>query len=517
MHRFAFLLVPLAAALALQAQAPPKQAPPRQQPQAQIPQGQAQGQLDGSQTLFAVLAAINAAGYDADIDSPSNHPLRKALREYLAKQKLDSLFELRRFVRDHRLRDPAADLSQYISYALLSSGPPDFGFTNPDRPIPPDAAGLEGFTPLLIQFYREAQLEKLWKQVQPAYDQAIALYQEPVIQAVQQANAYLRNINTASLGRHFQIYVDLLGAPNQVHARNYVDDYYVVVTPVAKDGELAIDEIRHVYLRYLLDPLPLKYSKTLKEKQVLTDWAQVAPALDESYKKDFFLLTTECFIKAVESRLLRKPALVDQAVREGFILTPFFAEQLQLYEKQELAMRLYFPDIVTAIDVGHEQRRLETVNFVQERAVKTVKVVAPVEKPVELTGVAKTLDEAEKAYLHPDKSRDLDRARDLFLQALRETDEKPLHAKSYYGLARIAVLEKDPEKAFGLFGHVLELQPDAYTKSWSLLYMARLVDSQPGRREEAIEFYKQALAVQGAPDSVRQAADKGLKEAFTKK
>ena len=30
------------------------------------------GQLDANPTLFAVLAAANAAGYDAEIDSPTN-------------------------------------------------------------------------------------------------------------------------------------------------------------------------------------------------------------------------------------------------------------------------------------------------------------------------------------------------------------------------------------------------------------------------------------------------------------
>jgi hypothetical protein len=64
---------------------------------------------------------------------------------------------------------------------------------------------------------------------------------------------------------------------------------------------------------------------------------------------------------------------------------------------------------------------------------------------------------------------------------------------------------------------VLELEPDAYTKSWSLLYLARLAESQPDGREEALGFYKAALAVDGAPDQVRKAAEKGLQEAFDKK
>ena len=77
----------------------------------------------------------------------------------------------------------------------------------------------------------------------------------------------------------------------------------------------------------------------------------------------------------------------------------------------------------------------------------------------------------------------------------------------------IAVLERDPETGDRLFRKVLELDPDASTRSWSLLYLARLADSQ-GERAEAQEFYRQAVAVEGAPDAVRQAAEKGLKEEF---
>jgi hypothetical protein len=38
------------------------------------------GQLDASPSLFTVMAAINAAGYDADLASPNNHPLRMQIR-----------------------------------------------------------------------------------------------------------------------------------------------------------------------------------------------------------------------------------------------------------------------------------------------------------------------------------------------------------------------------------------------------------------------------------------------------
>ncbi len=469
---------------------------------------QPQGQLDGSETIFTVLAAVNAAGYDAEADSVSNHPLRKALREHLAAQKLESIAALKRFVRDHRPKDPGAELSQYISYALVLNGPPDFGYKYASNALPPDAAALEGLTPLLVAFYKEAHIDELWKRTQPLFDKAIAQYQEPVARAVLQANSYLRNPTSGYLGRRFQIFVDLLGAPNQVQTRSYVDDYYVVVTPA---GDLPIEEIRHGYLHYLVDPLPLKFSGAVKQKHALGDYALGSPILEDQYKSDFFLLTTECFIKALESRIDRKPALVDQALREGFVLTPAIAEQLMVYEKQEQAMRLYFPDLIGGIDLKREEKRLDHIDFVSQRPSKKIKVVTAA-KPPELTGPAKTLDEAEKAYI----GRDLPRAKETYLRVLKETSEKPVHARAYYGLARIAVLERDPELGDRLFRKTLELEPDAETKSWSLLYLGRLADSQ-GDREQAQEHYKAALAVAGVPDSVRQAAEKGLKEAFTRK
>ena len=67
-----------------------------------------------------------------------------------------------------------------------------------------------------------------------------------------EANAYLRNATSGFRDRRFQIYVDLLGAPNQIQTRSYKERYFVVVTP---SPEPQIDQVRHAYLHYLLDPL----------------------------------------------------------------------------------------------------------------------------------------------------------------------------------------------------------------------------------------------------------------------
>jgi len=465
-------------------------------------------QLDGSAAIFGVMCAIQAAGYNTEIDSPTNHQLRKALTEDLAKRDLPSLGPLKRFVRDHKPKDPSQEFSQYISYALTTTGPPFFQPVHPNLPLPPDVDALYGFTPLLVDFYREADIDTLWQQAQPYYDQAISHYTQPVSRAVLEVNAYLRNVTSGFLGRRFQVYVDLMGPPNQVQTRSYVDDYFIVVTPAP---ELPVDDIRHAYMHYLLDPLGIKFAADLKKKAALIDYAQGSPILSSVYKDSFTVLATECLIKAIEARLAKKPDMVTQALREGFVVTPALAESLVTYEKQEQAMRLYFPELIGGIDLRKEEKRLDQIDFVTERPVKKFTTTRVETAPV-LTGALKTLDEAEDAY----SKREVPRSKQLFLRALQETEQKPLHAKAYYGLARLAVLERDPETGDRLFRKVLELEPDGPTKSWSLLYLGRLADSQ-GEREQAAQHYQAALAVPDAPQTVRVAAEKGLKEAFTKK
>src|SRR5690242_4313488 len=60
-----------------------------------------EGQLDGSPAIFTVLAAINAAGYDADLNSPATHPLRMAVRQHLASKQIPVLKQIREFVAEH--------------------------------------------------------------------------------------------------------------------------------------------------------------------------------------------------------------------------------------------------------------------------------------------------------------------------------------------------------------------------------------------------------------------------------
>jgi hypothetical protein len=152
-----------------------------------------QSQLDGSKSLFAVLAAINVAGYDAELNSPSTLGYRLQLRQSLQARDLKSVRYLKEFFAAHRKPNARDELSQYISYALSVDGPPDFKWRYATDRTPPAATALEPLAPLLTEFWKEANLERDWQAAQPVYDAVIARYHEPVTEAILQANLYLRN------------------------------------------------------------------------------------------------------------------------------------------------------------------------------------------------------------------------------------------------------------------------------------------------------------------------------------
>lgn len=468
---------------------------------------QERGQLDASPAIFTVMAAINVAGYDAELSSANNHPLRAAIRQELAGKKISSLQALKQFYIDHRQGNANSNVNQYFSFALAVDGPPLFGLRGRAVDAPPDVTNLDGLQPLLAAFYREANIEDLWKRSQPAFEQAIERYHEGVSAAVLQVNGYLRNQTSGVSGRRFQIYIDLLSAPNQIQTRSYGNEYFVVVTPSA---EPRIHDVRHAYLHYLLDPMATHNAEIVMRKRGLADHAQRAVALDDSFKSDYLLLVTESLIRAIEARIDRKPDLVPVDMREGFILTAYFSEELPVYEKQEQAMRLYYPDLIKAIDLKHEDIRLSHLEFVEEARVRQAKVPAAPPPPV-LEGAYKTLDQAEQLYT----DRSLEPARQLYLKVLEETPDKPMHAKAYYGLARVATLEKNPELAERLFQKTLECEPEPQVRAWTLVYLGRLSDAA-GDREEAVKHYQEALAVEGASPAAHQAAEQGAQRSLQK-
>lgn len=460
------------------------------------------------------MAAIQAAGFQPEMASPSNHPIRAQILEELKKRNIPSLPALESYIAKHHKPDPNRELGQYISIALCAGPPPAFALTRRDVELPPGVTAMSDFIPLLAAFWKEANIQDLWNRSQPAIDQYIKAYHAPVSEAVLQVNVYLRQQTSGFHGRRFQVLLELLGPPNQVQTRNYGDDSTIVITP---SQEVHAAEVRHAYLHYLLDPLAARYHEVLERKKGLGDHALRAGALEDQYKEDFLALATESLIKAVEARLDKKPEEVQDALLNGHVLAPYFSEALLKYEKQEQAMLLYYPLMVGAIDLVKEDARLSKVEFNRTATVRTVKV--PVAPPPPVTGAAKTLEDAETAY----KSKEWEQAKKLFLSVLQQTDQKPMHAAAYYGLARVALFEREPETGERLFLKTLDLEPEPFVRAWTLVFLGRMsiaaskgakeagaADESAAEKGKGLKYFQDALAVEGATEDARKAAQQGI-------
>jgi tetratricopeptide (TPR) repeat protein len=460
--------------------------------------------LEPSEQLFCVLAALNAAGYDTGLGANPGDDTRQIVRAYLEGQKAAIVPELQKFYSQHRVQgDPGADLGQYISLALLLDAPPDFKLTVPPAELPPDARDLVGFIPLLKTFYYQGRLLDLWAQVQLRYDAAVARYTEAVRNSFVQTDAYFRFPAGGYLGRTYTIYIDLLGAPEQVQARIYGSNYYLVVTP---SKEPKIDEIRHQYLHFLLDPLAAKYVADINQKGSLRAIAVEAPLLSPDFKEDFPLLVTECLIRAAELRMdKRPPAEAEKRLTEmtaaGLILVRYFYDALGDFARQDSSLTLYYKQMILNIDPKVEQKRLFAVNFAPRPPAPTQKA-----SPA-LTEEERLLDQGDTLFF---RGKYIE-AKPAYQAVLERID--PKNARALYGLAVVYANTRKPDLAEEYFQKTLSTARDLRIVTWSHIYLGRLYDLR-GKRDDALAQYRAAALTAAAYPLALRAVESGLASAF---
>jgi tetratricopeptide (TPR) repeat protein len=459
-------------------------------------------ELQADQTLFYVMTAINAAGYDEGIDLPDNNPVRKQVRDWLAGQPIKVLPDLKSFYRRHMQQTAVQDLGPYISWAFAVTGAPNFAWKVRDVDVPADAMELDGLQTLMIDFYNQAHLDELWKKVEPAYQYEMSHYGPLIRPLITNVDGYLRATSTDFANRHFRVIVEPMLQPELVETKYFGDYTYVVVSPSAHP---LLFDLRHAYLLSLIDPIILTYRDAVKKKASMLDVLGNAPIPDEM-KTDFTLICSQSLTKAIEARMDKDINEIDRALHQGYIMTPYFADQLPTFENQPQAMRFYAQTLIDNINLKNETARLANVKFDAaplQRKAKTVVLPGP-----ELSPAGKTLDEAEALY----NDHNPEEAKPLFLKALDEKGEPKEHAQAWYRLGCISILEKHASIAVESFEKALDSSPDDFTRAWSDVYLARLAKESRHDIPLAKKFYQDALAVNGASEKAKEAAQKELNE-----
>jgi hypothetical protein len=478
--------------------------------------------VDGSEAMFTVMCALLASGYEANMNATNWSPMRAQLRDWLQHQEGPAVDVMRTFYKQHELADPAAMLSRYIWFGLVSGPAPKFEATLRRDELPPEVIALEGFQEILSNYYKEQKIGELWRQVQSVHAREIEQMHESLSQVVFVTTGYLREILDPTNPRTFTVIVEpLVGRITNV--RNFGDHYALVVSGAE---QLQLDTVRHAFLHYMLDPLPLQYSHVIAVKKPLFEAAAAAPRLDPSLKDDFPSYFAECTVRAVDLKLRRmspgeREAALSVDDADGYVLVrPLFAA-LAKFEQSEPAMKLFFPDWVRSVDVGAEQKRVATIKFATGRpsadaseseSLARHKAIAPSTVPNDADAIA-ALTDGERRIAEKNPRA----AEASFQKVLQKYPDQP---RAWYGLGVVAMMQQNGPRAKEVFGRLTvgehAATQDPMVLAWSHVHLGNLYDIE-GQLDRAKAEFEAALSVQGAPDKAKEAATRGLGSLSTEK
>lgn len=480
---------------------------------ASAPAQTTKAQLEVSETIFSVGAALNACGYDAGLDNSG--PVRLAVRTDVigatrrSPEAAQALHAICVFQQDHLPPDPSMDIAQYVSLALEMGEPPDFAPSIREADLPPDASRVLGLVPLLQKFYRAAGLHAIWQKHQADYGALVERFHDPISNTILQSDLYLRLQFSGFVGRRFVIYLEPLLSPAQVNSRNYADNYFLVISP-GQDGSVHLEDIRHTYLHYVLEPLALKHGRTLERLDPLLESVQRAPMAD-LYKHDISLLLTESLIRAIEARMMpggknaenARTASLQRSMQEGFVLTHYFYGELVNFEKESTGIKDAYGDFLYNISLDQEKKRAANTVFSSQAAPEVVSASKQGAHQVHL------LDDAEERLSRGDPAG----AQRMALQAIQDPNSNEDQGRAFFILARAATLSGDMQGARTYFERSVETAHDPRTLAWSHIYLGRIFDLQDNR-EQAMAHYRAALQAGDPTPDTRTAAEKGLAAAY---
>ena len=510
---------------------------------AQIEPGGAAVTLETSEPLFQMAAALNACGYDADLDRSA--PVRAEVRADMnvalqqseeARKSRDALCE---YIAQHQLTNRGLAVSQYVSLALYLSPAPDLTPNVDETELPPQAAQVVNILPLLRTFAEQVQLHFIWIHHRAEYEALTARVHDPMVKMILDTNIYLHQPVSSYDGRRFLVLLEPMLSPSLTNARIYGSDYIIVMSPDNTAGDpVRINEIRHIYLHYVVEPMVYSRGQAMERIQPVLRGVADAP-IEFTYKSDAVSLITECLIKAVEARMyiidspapqkpkggavgraeteqylsqratydrataLARQRLVDIDESQGWVLTGYFYQTLGVMEHNGDGLRDEIAPMIYGMDVDRERRHAEQLVFVKEAPADPLSRGSA--RPHKLEGLE--LAEADLA-----KGNIADAA-DLADKAMQ--DPKADHGEAQYLLARLDLMQNHADNAKKGFEKTLTMTKDPRTLAWSHIYLGRLYDTmETPDRQHAVAEYQAALEVRDGRPDTRQAAEAGLKKPF---
>jgi len=460
--------------------------------------------------VFAVMAALNLAGFDLDADSLNPESVRALVRRRLANVNPELKSRLTEFRRTHDTeQDPRQSQAKYISFALLLNAPPHFAMTSSSDELPPDARPLIGFESLVAELWRTGGLERLWEELKPQYLHEVESYRPLIREMIVSTLRYFHTEARVSLDRKVTFIPDLLNGYGVMNARNIGHDYMLVVGP-SKGDEKPMRSVRHEYLHFLVDPLIAKYVGYLPEADPYLDRVRQMPNSLERYQNNFYVMVTESFLQMVELRLdatasPERESLIIDIYNQGLILAPYFDETLTKFEQVKTPLAEIFRSFIEGIQWEVESKRAAAMDLLQSQRAARSAGAGSAEREISRVAaeLRKLLGDANNALL----ARQFDEARGLLENALR-LDSK--NASALFGLAQVAAQNQELDQALELYARAADnAGTDTWIAAWSYVQRGNIYQHREEPDGARAEWTK-VLALHGDLRGAAEAANKAL-------
>jgi tetratricopeptide (TPR) repeat protein len=429
------------------------------------------------------------------------------------------------------------DVAQYISLSLYLTPPPEMETTADLTEMPPDATQVAEIVPHLRDFADAVDLHGIWLTVHHTYDQAADQLHDALSKMIVSTNLYLKMPASTYDGRRFIVVVEPMLSPSTVNARIYGTDYIVVVSPL--DGKIRMSDVRHTYLHYVIEPLLYARANAIDRTQPVLKEIREAP-LEFRYRSDTVPLTVECLIKAIEARTMdtgipdyKIPINIDRSelpkyeherqltqekqvavrletvqhdMRQGFVLTQYFYEQLLQFEHDPASLKDTIGEMVYSMDVDQQVHRIRALEFDKEADAEVLER----SKPKKLSG----MDLAEAKLSSGDMAGASQMAQEVLAHQSDTIASATETAHAYFIMARVSAMTGHPEQAIDDFQKTLATSKEQRVLAWSHIYLGRMLDLDC-KRDQALSEYKLALTVRDGEEDTRLAADRGVKSAYS--
>ena len=384
--------------------------------------------------LIVMMAALDAAGFDPTPKGQEPSPFRAQVRR--EQQDLDPDLRKRMqiaFERNNRTlltATPAEQSARYVSLAYAIGPSPNFEPPARSDDLPGGLLDVIDFAPLMREFYRKSGIDERLPDYLRKYQADGDRLRPATIEMVRSVVSYLHTraattvtervpvkgpnkkdapqaYATRERSRQFVIVPDLLAIPGTINFRVIADDYYVIV-PFGINP--ASTELRRAYIRFVIDPIILKYNRDVAARRV-----DIKKLLDEriaakaEVSTDVFLAVMTSLVAATDARIeastrtdaltaearrkidattdasarltitkelnREQAAISDEAIAQlseayerGSVLAFFFAEQLIGIESSGFDISNFFADMMAAFDPAREGRRLTENTDARKRA-----------------------------------------------------------------------------------------------------------------------------------------------------